>query len=112
MKNGHLVGRAAALVRAIAYSECAKIVNYIGWHEPVHVKKIYKSLGLEQSETSQRLAILRRAMLVTARRNGKKIFYTVNYDQVEKIAAATLNFKANELMSKECQQNKNTNATR
>jgi DNA-binding transcriptional ArsR family regulator len=40
-------------------------------------------LNLEQPVASTHLAILRRANLVTTQREGKFIFYSVNYQQLK-----------------------------
>ncbi len=43
------------------------------------VTDLYVKLRLEQSVCSQHLAHLRKAGLVTATRDGKHIFYSINY---------------------------------
>jgi DNA-binding transcriptional ArsR family regulator len=42
-------------------------------------------MRLEQSVASQHLAILRRAGIVTTQRDGKFIYYTVNYKRIDEI---------------------------
>jgi len=49
------------------------------------VTEIYVKLRLEQSVASQHLAILRRAGIVITTREGKFIFYTVDYNRLEQI---------------------------
>jgi DNA-binding transcriptional ArsR family regulator len=51
----------------------------------VTVTEIYIELRLEQSVTSQHLAILRRAGLVSALREGKFIYYTINYKRIKEV---------------------------
>ena len=51
-----------------------KIMGFIDKNKNVHVNKIYNTLGLEQSITSQHLRILRNADLVKTKREGKFIF--------------------------------------
>ena len=41
---------------------------------------------LEQSVASQHLAILRKAGIVNTERDGKFIFYTVNYKRIDEIS--------------------------
>jgi DNA-binding transcriptional ArsR family regulator len=43
-------------------------------------------LRLEQSVASQHLAILRKAGIVNTERDGKFIFYTVNYKRIDEIS--------------------------
>jgi len=51
----------------------------------VTVTEIYVKLRLEQSVASQHLAILRRASIVTTIREGKFIYYAVDYNRLEQI---------------------------
>ena len=51
----------------------------------ITVTEIYVRLRLEQSVASQHLAILRRAGIVTTQRDGKFIYYTVNYSRIDEI---------------------------
>ncbi|RYD71282.1 MAG: transcriptional regulator, partial [Sphingobacteriales bacterium] len=51
----------------------------------ITVTEIYVRLRLEQSVASQHLAILRRAGIVTTQRDGKFIYYTVNYKRIDEI---------------------------
>ena len=62
-----------------------KIMGFIDKNKNVHVNKIYNTLGLEQSITSQHLRILRNADLVKTKREGKFIFYSLNYDKIAKV---------------------------
>jgi DNA-binding transcriptional ArsR family regulator len=60
------------------------------------VQDIYKKLKIEQSVTSQHLSVLRNANLVIAKREGKFIYYSVNYQQLDfmhKIANQFLDIK-------------------
>ena len=49
------------------------------------VTELFIKLRLEQSVASQHLAILRKAGLVHAERQGKFIFYSVNYQKLKQI---------------------------
>jgi DNA-binding transcriptional ArsR family regulator len=46
-------------------------------------------LRLDQSATSQHLAILRMAGYVTTERNGKHIYYAVNYQRLQQVQDLT-----------------------
>jgi DNA-binding transcriptional ArsR family regulator len=46
------------------------------------VTEIYVKLRLEQSVASQHLAILRKAGFVDTLRDGKFIYYSVNYERL------------------------------
>ena len=51
----------------------------------ITVTKIYVHLHIEQSVASQHLAIMRNAGIVTAKRDGKFIFYSVNHQRINEI---------------------------
>ena len=74
--------KAAGVLRAILHPLRLQLLAYIDKHKRINVNKIYRSLKLEQSITSQHLKILRDADLVKTKREGKYIFYEVNYPKV------------------------------
>ncbi len=73
---------AAELLRAIAHPLRMSILAFIDDKKSINVNKIYNTLKLEQSITSQHLRILRNVELVHAEREGKFIHYSVNYEKV------------------------------
>lgn len=77
---------ATAVVRACAHPLRLKLMAYIHSKRTVNVNSIYRSLKLEQSVTSQHLKILRDARLVLAERDGKLVYYKLNYRFLQKIA--------------------------
>jgi ArsR family transcriptional regulator len=52
------------------------------------VSEILKRLNLTQSITSQHLAILRQAKVVTNQKEGKNVYYSVDHEVIEKIKLA------------------------
>ena len=76
------------ILRALAHPLRMQLLAFIDLHKSVNVNKIYSALGLEQSITSQHLRILRQAGLVRTERDGKFIFYIVDYARVEEAARA------------------------
>jgi ArsR family transcriptional regulator len=70
------------VLRAVAHPLRMKILEFIDRNEEINVNKIYNTLGLEQSITSQHLRILRQADLVSTERDGKYIHYSINYDKL------------------------------
>ena len=80
------------LMRALAHPLRLKILAFIDKHGTINVNKIYKTLELEQSITSQHLRILRTANVLEAERDGKFIHYTINYPIVRRAAKAVNNF--------------------
>lgn len=80
------------LVRALAHPLRLKILEYIDAHGTTHVNSIYNSIKVEQSVTSQHLRIMRKAGVLNARREGKFVFYSIDYDIVSRISKAVRNF--------------------
>lgn len=77
--------RAAEIMRALSHPLRMKIMGFIDKNKSVNVNKIYNTLGLEQSITSQHLRILRKVDLVKTKRDGKFIYYSLNYDKIRKV---------------------------
>ncbi len=76
------------LLRALAHPLRLKILDFIDKNNAINVNKIYNTLKLEQSITSQHLRILRDTQLVDADRDGKYVHYTLNYSTIEKAVKA------------------------
>lgn len=80
---------ASNLLRAVTHKLRLSIIKLLDDKGEINVNSIYTTLKLEQSITSQHLKILRDNDVVQTRRDGKMIYYTLNYDKlrlVEKIA--------------------------
>lgn len=76
---------AVELLRALAHPLRLQIIGFIDEHKSIHVNKIYNTLNLEQSITSQHLRILRKAELVITQREGKFIHYSLNYPKLQSV---------------------------
>lgn len=77
----HDIQRTAALLRAINHDLRIRMLNLIHEQGPITVTDIYTKMGLEQSVASQHLAILRKARFVETERQGKCIYYKINYER-------------------------------
>ena len=73
---------ASEILRAINHKLRMKILEFIDQNDKINVNKIYNTLNLEQSITSQHLRILRNAGVVDTQRDGKFIYYEINYNRV------------------------------
>ncbi|RMF31146.1 MAG: transcriptional regulator [Bacteroidetes bacterium] len=71
------------ILRALTHPLRMKILEFIDANGTINVNRIYNTLNLEQSITSQHLRILRLAGLVTTQREGKFIHYSINYDKLK-----------------------------
>ncbi len=79
------VKKAAMILRAINHKLRQQIIKLINDQQKITVTEIYIKLRLEQSVASQHLAILRRAGIVKTERDGKFIYYTLNYEKIQQI---------------------------
>ncbi|MEE9372754.1 MAG: metalloregulator ArsR/SmtB family transcription factor [Saprospiraceae bacterium] len=84
------------LMRALAHPLRLRILEYIDVEGETNVNRIYRSLNIEQSITSQHLRVLRLADVVHCERNGKMVVYKIKYDVVSKAERALNNFLAKE----------------
>ncbi len=78
----------SALLRALAHPLRLQILEFIDKNDAINVNKIYSSLKLEQSITSQHLRILRMVDLVKTERDGKYIHYRIDYEKLDKTMRA------------------------
>jgi DNA-binding transcriptional ArsR family regulator len=77
--------KAALIFRAINHGLRCELLQLIHKNLRMTVTEIYVQLQLEQSVASQHLAILRKAGLVSTERDGKNIFYSVNYNRLKQL---------------------------
>lgn len=81
------------ILRALAHPLRMRILEFIDQHKLINVNRIYSSLNLEQSITSQHLRILRQAGLVETEREGKFIHYKLNYPRLHNTVAAIKSYQ-------------------
>src|ERR1700728_4711185 len=79
------VKKAALTLRALNHKLRQQLLKLIDEEKKITVTEIYVRLKLEQSVASQHLAILRKAGIVSTERDGKFIYYIVNYKRIEEI---------------------------
>jgi ArsR family transcriptional regulator, virulence genes transcriptional regulator len=89
-----LVKKASLVLRALNHKLRQHIIKMLDEKQKMTVTDIYIQLRLEQSVVSQHLAILRRAGVVQTERDGKYIYYLINYDRI-----AHINKVVNDLLS-------------
>ena len=80
-----LLKKGAFVLRAVNHELRQQILQQIHKKQRISVTAIYVKLRLEQSVASQQLAILRNAGFVTTEREGKQIFYSVNYEKLHEV---------------------------
>ena len=77
--------KAALILRAVNHKLRQQILKLVNQKGQITVTEIYVKLRLEQSVASQHLAILRRAGIVSTQRDGKFIYYGINYPRVSEV---------------------------
>ncbi len=82
------------ILRALAHPLRMRILEFIDRNKSINVNKIYNTLKLEQSITSQHLKILRSTGLVLTHRDGKFIHYTLDYGKIQAAIKAIDSFMA------------------
>jgi DNA-binding transcriptional ArsR family regulator len=80
------VKKAALILRSLNHKLRQQLLKLIEEEKKITVTEIYVRLRLEQSVASQHLAILRKAGIVITERQGKFIYYLINYNRVEEIS--------------------------
>lgn len=77
--------KSALVLRALNHKLRQQMIKLLDESKRMTVTEIYVKLRLEQSVASQHLAILRRAGIVITQRDGKFIYYTINYPRVDEV---------------------------
>jgi DNA-binding transcriptional ArsR family regulator len=76
------IKKAALILRALNHQLRQRILLFIHKNERTTVTLIYTKLRLEQSVTSQHLAVMRKAGFLYTEREGQNILYSVNYKRL------------------------------
>jgi len=90
--NNEKLQVSSEVLRALAHPLRMKILEFIDKHKTINVNKIYNTLKLEQSITSQHLRILRLAGIVITSREGKFIHYSIDYSKIQNVLKAVDSF--------------------
>jgi DNA-binding transcriptional ArsR family regulator len=77
--------KASLIYRAINNKVRLQILQYLHDQSKMTVTALYVKLRLDQSATSQHLSVLRKAGFVTAERDGKCIYYSINYSRIDEL---------------------------
>ena len=80
-----VINRAELTLRAISNPLRQKLIELIERSGEIGVSEIHRKLKIVQSVTSLHLGILRRANVVNARRDGQKIYYSINRKRISEV---------------------------
>ncbi|MEM9920029.1 MAG: metalloregulator ArsR/SmtB family transcription factor [Bacteroidota bacterium] len=94
--NNEKLQVSSEILRALAHPLRMTILEFIDNNKTINVNKIYNTLKLEQSITSQHLRILRVAGIVDTHREGKFIHYSINYNKINNVLKAIDTFLKSE----------------
>jgi DNA-binding transcriptional ArsR family regulator len=77
--------KATLTFRAVNNKIRLQILHILNENSKMTVTSLYLKLRLDQSATSQHLAVLRKSGFVNTERDGKCIYYSVNYKRLEEL---------------------------
>ena len=86
--NNEKLHYSSELMRALAHPLRLKILEFIDSQGAINVNKIYNTLNIEQSITSQHLKILKMAGVVHAEKSGKFVTYEIDYEVISRAEKA------------------------
>ncbi len=87
--------KVAFILKTVAHPMRLGIVQLLGSKEKLSVGEICEFLGTEQSLTSHHLCNLRLKGILTSKREGQKVYYTLKEKQLAKIMHWLKNCKCN-----------------
>jgi DNA-binding transcriptional ArsR family regulator len=76
---------AASKLRAIAHPMRIAIIELLNDKPKMSVTEIYRKLNIEQASASHHLNILKNKGVLQSKRDGKKIFYSLNSKSLKEI---------------------------
>lgn len=80
-----LIKMSSELLKSIAHPTRIQILERLKDEDELCVCEIYEDLGLEQSNVSQHLRILKDQNILISRKDGLKVMYSVKYPEIYKI---------------------------
>jgi DNA-binding transcriptional ArsR family regulator len=83
--NYYNIMKSSLVLRALNHKLREQIIAIIQESKKLTVTQLYVKMRLEQSVISQHLAILRKAGIVSTERDGKFIYYSINFARLADI---------------------------
>lgn len=83
MKDNKETLRFIRFFKALANEERIEMVRLLKQNKEMFAQDVERHFYLEQSTTSHHLNILRRAGITKARKDGRKVFYSIDYDSFQ-----------------------------
>jgi DNA-binding transcriptional ArsR family regulator len=92
--------KAALVFRAVNNKVRLQMLQHLHENSKMTVTALYVKLRLDQSATSQHLAVLRKAGFVNTERDGKCIYYSINYNRLEELKLCSMQLLNTEPVAK------------
>jgi DNA-binding transcriptional ArsR family regulator len=86
---------ASEILKAVNHPLRQKVLNMMDSNGPMNVTEVLIKLRVEQSVASQHLGILRDAGFVKTFKNGKYVYYEVNYERIKKLTNSIADYITN-----------------
>lgn len=86
---------AEGILKAINHPVRQSILNMIDTNGSMNVTEVFIKMRVEQSVASQHLGILRDAGFVKTVKNGKYVYYEVDYDRIKTLTESIKDFMYN-----------------
>lgn len=85
MRDNKEIQRFIKVFKALANEERIEMVRLLKKNGEMFAQDVERQFYLEQSTTSHHLNILRRAGVTKSRKEGRKIFYSIDYDVFKEV---------------------------
>lgn len=86
---------ASDILKAVNHPLRQRVLNMIDTNGPMNVTELFIKLRVEQSVASQHLGILRDAGFVKTFKNGKYVYYEVNYERIKTLTNSITDYMQN-----------------
>ncbi len=96
--HNQILGMKSDFFKALAHPTRVRILELLAQGEEVCVCEIITDLGLEQSNVSQHLAILRKQNIIVSTKAGLKVLYRIKHPAVLDILKLVQEILAEQLM--------------
>lgn len=88
-----LLQKPLLVLRTMNHRLRQEMMHLIHREQKLTVTDIYIKLRLEQSVASQHLSLLRKSGIVTTIREGKFVYYSIDYTKIEELTSLFQKFK-------------------
>ena len=85
MKDNKEIMRFIRFFKALANEERIEMVRLLKQNQEMFAQDVERHFYLEQSTTSHHLNILRRAGITKARKDGRKVYYSIDYESFKAV---------------------------